>query len=713
MRSIQEILSTPAGEYTEYDFAYVFAPRGELHWKGEIVLPGVKKDAKGMSYREKKVGVFWTPSVFRAGSNADEKGWYTGKSATASAISHMPTVFMEFDTGTYEEQMQSLYAAIQQGLPEPTAIVMSGDKRTMVQGGPLGSGKVAGKGLHVFWRMDTTYTLSEQDQWCEVMRKVAHALNGDKAVTDLARRMRWGGGTGRSNDGATCRVQTILHLADGLASRKNMDQWAASITLPEQEGQVKSVKGKRGPQKPAKPRREDDLTQYPHLKSFVAAARVGTKMSVRCPYHSDSTASAHVHAIKSGVYLSCSVHGCDANTYTYWQTSETPTGKDVVAKLDLSELDDLEVEETETESERESEMPDLSELRDAIADKEEKAVLIPWEVGESARMAMSLAKAHIKEMHEYLQLLGTTPRTQKHVGKCKRPAPLGMQNICKGTAALVFRGCLAMTCRACAPVVLARKWAAALLCLPKGSDGEYGRVSALGTLERVYVYRVPKGRYKTFSQDLLRCRKSSTIDISIEDLRQSDRGVDTQSNNGSEPWVYVKYEDPRGGCWVVSSAAVRSRQYEWMAEVPKARTAEVLKWLTMSAVTTTHALTGYVDGFTEPNHPKVYIGSSRGLSLEPAKVAQAAQPSSWVLLAVHGLTKEGFQAAAEQAGVETDDTEGAVKTKTAMSTDQAKALFVAAGGITIKKKKSARKATKAEIQAQVNDDILCPLDEAI
>jgi P4 family phage/plasmid primase-like protien len=204
------LLNQPVDKYTIDDFISAVLPGGpsstEQHWKGSI--PSTD-------------GEFWTPAGRFPNEYIEEDpaGWAASTSVVDSEVSSLPCHIMEIDEGTFEDQGALLGRVVAEGLPRPTAVVISGDPRI--------PGATPGKSLHLFWVLDVAYTRSEVPEWKRVQEALIEALGGDPNIKNPARKMRFGGEVSGG------RHQTILHIEkQGVVSKEDMRTWADSV-VPE------------------------------------------------------------------------------------------------------------------------------------------------------------------------------------------------------------------------------------------------------------------------------------------------------------------------------------------------------------------------------------------------------------------------------------------------------------------------------------------------
>ena len=260
----------------------------EPHWIGRI---------RG------KPGHFWTPAALRPDVVLTPDGFGVGKKAVAA----LPMVWAESDTGTLSEQLARVSAAVAAGMPEPTVAALSGDPRP--------DGADPGKSVHLFWRVSDPW-LVDAPEWRRVMAAIAHAIDGDLAVIDPARRMRVPG----VKDGA--RYQTVARVGPS-AARADLEAWAQAQTLPPR------FEAKARWRKPS--RIYIDLAEVAPTLAELAADLDGDddKRKVVCPFHDDATPSAFLSrtpAERAFLYCStCDTTWVDQPTTTL-QLDRTPKG---------------------------------------------------------------------------------------------------------------------------------------------------------------------------------------------------------------------------------------------------------------------------------------------------------------------------------------------------------------------------------------------------
>lgn len=251
----------------------------EPHWIGRI---------RG------KPGHFWTPAALRPDVVLTPDGFGVGKKAVAA----LPMVWAESDTGTLDEQLARVSAAVAAGMPEPTVAALSGDPRP--------DGADPGKSVHLFWRVSDPWPV-DAPEWRRVMAAIAHAIDGDLAVIDPARRMRVPG----VQDGA--RYQTVARVGPS-AARADLEAWAQAQTLPPR------FEAKARWRKPS--RIYIDLAEVAPTLAELAADLDGDddKRQVVCPFHDDATPSAFLSRTPAErAFLYCST--CD----TTWVDQPTTT----------------------------------------------------------------------------------------------------------------------------------------------------------------------------------------------------------------------------------------------------------------------------------------------------------------------------------------------------------------------------------------------------
>ena len=198
----KDLLDTVSpNDLTPEDFETVMnVALGDALWAGHI--PG-------------KDGFFWAPATFDADC-LTLPGWDAGMHATEDNVVGMTRYFAEMDEGTIDEQLARVDAAVAQGMPHPTAVVLSGDPRV--------EDMTPGKSVHLFWQIDGSSYDSDAGfaGWRVVQQALADALQGDPKIKNLSRRMRWGGAV----DGT--RHQTFLDASPS-TTKDAMEAWAQTI----------------------------------------------------------------------------------------------------------------------------------------------------------------------------------------------------------------------------------------------------------------------------------------------------------------------------------------------------------------------------------------------------------------------------------------------------------------------------------------------------
>lgn len=293
------LLEIPPGTYDSSDFASAVGsatiPDDEVHWVGGI--PGHD-------------GVYWTPGRFPS-DIIEDPAWLTSEAATDAEVVSLPICMAEMDDGTFVEQGRRLDAAIAQGLPEPSVVVISGDPR--IEGG------TPGKSLHMFWTLDTAFTIAEIVRWKRIQRALISELGGDPKISNPSRKMRLGGVTGIK------RHQTVLAVGE-IVSRDTLEQWAAD----QGGGAFSSIGAAATPTRSAASHDMagstivTDGSSEMTVENWYDSADVDDRWNVQCPF-SDSTTTGSAFLTKTawGARCTCNAahHGHDgsrADGITLW-----------------------------------------------------------------------------------------------------------------------------------------------------------------------------------------------------------------------------------------------------------------------------------------------------------------------------------------------------------------------------------------------------------
>lgn len=305
----RNLLDVPLGTHDLTDFDRALVDEGDTVWVGGISIRITTTDPP--TYRP-KLGTFWSPAVLDKARAPDigSKEWLLAKGMSADLIMHQPCSFAELDDGTIPEQLDRIATAIEAGMPEPTAVVLSGDHRP---DGPISEGK----SVHLFWRIgDGTWDVHDKQDEADrmtVQGALVHVLGSDPSIADPFRRMRLGGVVSRQtgpyssiegNPDTPARHQTVLHIGPRVSKRALLS-WARKQKAPPlAAGSARHTKRLHAPFADTYIAEYDD-----QLDQLADIAKANGKLIVTCPWHEDSTPSAFIAVSETTgkLYLNCSV----------------------------------------------------------------------------------------------------------------------------------------------------------------------------------------------------------------------------------------------------------------------------------------------------------------------------------------------------------------------------------------------------------------------
>ena len=268
------------------EFTRVLFREGETHWTGGISR---KDTSHGAPTYDPKPGMFFTPARLdpQMLPPRGSKGWKVGRGVGKAAVVSLPIVMAEIDDYGLTEQIILIALLIEEGMPEPSAIVFSG-----------------GKSLHLFWRLDVPYGPDEVDRWQWCQRVLIAVLGGDKSITDPCRRMRLGMGVEGTRQFGTFEIygpvhrQPILHVRHDEVDRGEFEAWLQKQAhlLPDDDdpktpGAKRRSSGRltTGGASGVRHREYVDLeARFPRLLRSVVH---GEKCPAPCFNHDDATAS--------------------------------------------------------------------------------------------------------------------------------------------------------------------------------------------------------------------------------------------------------------------------------------------------------------------------------------------------------------------------------------------------------------------------------------
>ena len=335
---VDAFLSVKFGDYSTEDFleaAFCTADRPITN-RLDALTPG--GDFVLTCHIGKAPGLFYCVNPFRTDyvhSLSDpEKAIQFGKGFLTEGISRLYTVATEIDedpiTGariSLVEQCRMLDTLIDEGVPVPNTVTLSGDTRGPDFTGI--NGQVSeGKSLHSGWAVEGL-TLAVREK---IQTLLAAILGADPTVGNVNRKMRLGGTAVGSFDGsAPPRVQTILYISkvptDALTMLHALRRVAAARGITDPTAVVASNmaahaarKGNtnRSTAKNGKPARGEDFDADTLLVETddgteamvtdLLAGHVGSgTIPIHCPYHDDPTPSAFVAMNNGGrPHIHCS-----------------------------------------------------------------------------------------------------------------------------------------------------------------------------------------------------------------------------------------------------------------------------------------------------------------------------------------------------------------------------------------------------------------------
>lgn len=287
------------------EFIRVLIREGETRWVGGISQVIDAPDMDQAEYAPKP-GVFFTPTCFDPDKvpKKGTKDHKTGKGFKMAAVVAMPIAMAEIDDYSLAEQLILVALLIEEGMPEPSAIIFSG-----------------GKSLHLFWRLDNPYISHEVRKWRRNQMVLGKLLGGDESINDPTRRMRLATGPEGTRQmgpfwrNGPVRVQPILHIREDEVGRNEFEKWLDGFAhlLDHQEADPKSknkktrgggAHGRQGNRIGSLNRIYEDLqAKFPLVFSSVTH---GGKVAARCFNHDDSTASGFLSCTRDGRrYFTC------------------------------------------------------------------------------------------------------------------------------------------------------------------------------------------------------------------------------------------------------------------------------------------------------------------------------------------------------------------------------------------------------------------------